>query len=174
MQSKDNIQKLKNLFNIFIRPFSLSFFFISLFLYLFKSYIIVFNTKFILSIGIFLGFLSFFSWFKKLNEQNIIKKIIINFCNSTFLISYCIFISDKLNLLPQNLGNAAINFIGGGSLMVGYTIIKNKIDILDIKNINIPKIKNIPPENDFSKKFPKINKITPHQGTQRHPPLPIA
>ncbi len=67
-------------------PFCLSTSFISIFLYIFK-FTSSFDRSFFLYSGLIILGTSFFIWFKKINEESITKKLILNFSTTIFLSS---------------------------------------------------------------------------------------
>ena len=164
MQLRSKFAKIKKFFGICLMPFSVSMFLTSLSINLADIQTRHFNQHSVLYIGIIFGFLSFFLWFKKLNEQNTFKKIITGFCSSLFLITLLFITILNFDLfktfnLPEqtSLFLTIISTFGGIVTLYSYSqkIHHTEVQTEQIEELKIEQSKYI----EFDRKFSRINKI---------------
>ena len=102
MQFKDKLLNIGDMLNkYFAVPFCLSVFAISITISVFRLRFNNFSDSFVLYTGLIFGFLAFFLWFKKLDEENKIRKLIVKFCLPLFLLSLLIITIHNLNFLTK-------------------------------------------------------------------------
>jgi|GEM_PF-1936273 len=114
--------------------------------------------------GLFFGYISFFLWFKKLDKENIIKKILTEFSLSLFIMSLLLISLFNFNSLfiyynlPQNT-NLILIFIAIISGITNFFSNEKKIE----QEINKEKNNELKIEKkrslEFLARYPKINKI---------------
>jgi hypothetical protein len=161
--------KIRNIWIIlnghFLMPFCLSVFFISLLISSLGLKVNFVNSLFVLYTGLVFGFIAFFLWFKKLDEKNRIKKLIVKFCSLLLLISLLLITISNLNFLTKfdlPLFKALNPIIILISIFSGFIVFYVNQDRIERE---IDKEHNDELESEqkrylrFPEKFPKINQV---------------
>ena len=104
MQLKSRLEKLKELFSIFIKPFLVCISFTCILGYWLRFELI--DPTNVLHIGIGGACLFFFLWFKQLHEENVIKKIIIESSKSVFSVLLPLSASFNLHIFQFDLNKS--------------------------------------------------------------------